>query len=220
MLVLFLSMIISKMVGFSLFLNHWERQNDKGIYFAVPYVDAASAKPKSIDSSSSANEESRGKVPMDVPRLTLIMTTLSISLEIFCAMFISATFSCTFMLYEQYPKILPVVLCLAWQSDNGGLFIGNLFGRHKFSKHISPNKTTEGIIGCFILCFVSAVLMWLISDYEVYPLNYIYPPLGRDHYFILGAVVGVTSVVGDLTESFFKRAAGVKVSIVVGLTRA
>jgi phosphatidate cytidylyltransferase len=44
-----------------------------------------------------------------------------------------------------------LMLISAWQSDNGGLLFGKLFGKHKMSPNISPKKTYEGLCGAFVL---------------------------------------------------------------------
>jgi hypothetical protein len=38
-------------------------------------------------------------------------------------------------------------LVIAYCSDGGGLFIGNLFGRNNFGAPITPSKTWEGLYG-------------------------------------------------------------------------
>ncbi len=216
MIIVFICMCAVKMVNFSRYLTERERQNSEVSLLAPVFPEGDSPTAGRADSPSSASltraSSSTVADSIDIPRLTLILTTISIALEIFCTMFITATMATAFLLYEACPKLIPVVLCLAWQSDNGGLFIGSTFGKHKFNKHISPNKTVEGILGCFLLCFGSAVVMWLTTSYQVPVFSYLYPALGWQHYLILGAVISVTSIVGDLTESFIKRAADVKVS--------
>jgi phosphatidate cytidylyltransferase len=90
------------------------------------------------------------------------------------------------------------VLVLAYSADTGAFFAGRAFGRVKLAPRVSPGKTWEGAIGGMALAAVVAVLgaRWFALPIPVFlPLC------------LLGAAF---SIVGDLTESMFKRAAGLK----------
>lgn len=82
--------------------------------------------------------------------------------------------------------------------DVGGYFIGRLFGRKKLIENISPNKTGEGAVFGFFLAFISSIIFSFFSFFSL--------KLG----IILGIIFGVTSQIGDLVESLFKRDADVK----------
>jgi phosphatidate cytidylyltransferase len=84
-------------------------------------------------------------------------------------------------------------------TDIGSYVIGRRFGRHPLSP-ISPRKTMEGALGgifCSLLVGAGGgvVLGW---------------PWGWLSGGVLGAVVALFAVVGDLTESMLKRDAGLK----------
>jgi phosphatidate cytidylyltransferase len=100
------------------------------------------------------------------------------------------------------PQGLTVVLlafaCI-WAADIGGYVFGRLFGRTKFTA-ISPKKTVEGaVMGVFGSVLVASYGAWVLG-WSIAPLS------GT----ILGLVIGVVSVLGDLTESMMKRDAGFK----------
>lgn len=86
-----------------------------------------------------------------------------------------------------------------WAADIGAYVAGRTFGRTPLS-NISPKKTVEGA-----LCGISGSLMvgltgaWMMQ----WPLWWITGPT-------FGTMVGVSSLLGDLTESLMKRDAGVK----------
>ncbi|MEY4762557.1 MAG: hypothetical protein RLZZ200_2413 [Pseudomonadota bacterium] len=90
------------------------------------------------------------------------------------------------------------VLFLVWAADTGAYFAGRALGRRKLAPRVSPGKTWEGAAGGLLLV---AVLSLLAA-----------PVLGAQRPVLLGVsiVVGVFSIVGDLTESLFKRHAGLK----------
>jgi phosphatidate cytidylyltransferase len=94
--------------------------------------------------------------------------------------------------------LLLCMLLLVWAADIGAYFAGRRFGRLKLAPAVSPNKTWEGVIGGTLLATAVAVgeARWLGVPTVPY--------LG------LGLVVVCASIVGDLTESMFKRVAGLK----------
>jgi phosphatidate cytidylyltransferase len=90
------------------------------------------------------------------------------------------------------------VLVLVWAADTGAFFAGKAFGRHRLAPDVSPGKTWEGVAGGLLLAGVTAAVASRGLDQPLLPL------------VLVSFVVAVFSVVGDLTESLFKRFAGVK----------
>jgi phosphatidate cytidylyltransferase len=84
-------------------------------------------------------------------------------------------------------------------ADVVAYFVGKWIGRTKLSE-ISPKKTVEGAIGGFI----GSIAIGAIGSYL---LHWPYGPLSGS---VLGLMIGITSLLGDLTESVMKRDAGVK----------
>ncbi len=95
------------------------------------------------------------------------------------------------------------LLVVTKMTDTAAYFIGKRFGKHKFSPVISPKKTLEGAAAGFIAAVLTSLLFSLFSKEDVFFL-----PLGTA--LLLGAVLGVFSQVGDLSESLLKRDAKVK----------
>ncbi|WP_156293148.1 phosphatidate cytidylyltransferase [Serratia oryzae] len=92
------------------------------------------------------------------------------------------------------------VMLLVWGADSGAYMFGKLFGKHKLAPKVSPGKTWEGLIGGLV---TSAVISWLFGRYA--PLNIVPATL-----LICSVIAALASVLGDLTESMFKREAGIK----------
>ena len=88
-------------------------------------------------------------------------------------------------------------------SDTGAYAVGSLIGRHKMIPRISPGKTWEGFRrrDC-VLDAASLVFVHFLGG-QMAGMNWL-------HAVILGIVLSVTAVIGDLIESLFKREAGVK----------
>jgi phosphatidate cytidylyltransferase len=85
-------------------------------------------------------------------------------------------------------------------SDSMQYYTGRMFGRHKLAPEISPKKTIEGAVGGLI--FGTAFLT--IVGARLLPFS------GFGPLIILGVLVVVFGICGDLFESRLKRTAGVK----------
>ncbi|QBG46284.1 hypothetical protein EGM51_02275 [Verrucomicrobia bacterium S94] len=90
-------------------------------------------------------------------------------------------------------------------SDSGGYFFGTKFGKHKLSPVISPNKSWEGLFGGIIFCLVINMLWLLLSGGKLGAFSF-----NLGHALILSILIPVVGTAGDLVESMFKRAVGVK----------
>ncbi len=88
-------------------------------------------------------------------------------------------------------------------SDVGAYVTGSLIGRHKMIPRISPGKTWEGFGGAIVFSVgASLVFVQFLGDHLA--------GMKTVHAVILGVLLGVAAVIGDLIESLFKREAGVK----------
>jgi phosphatidate cytidylyltransferase len=96
------------------------------------------------------------------------------------------------------PWYLLIQLLITSGADIGAYFAGRAFGRHKLAPQVSPGKTWEGVAGGVVLVAVVAA----IADHWL--------PVPAIPFVCLSICVGLLSVVGDLSESLFKRQAGLK----------
>lgn len=96
------------------------------------------------------------------------------------------------------PQLLLFVILLVVAADVGAYFAGRQFGRNKLAPRVSPGKTWEGVFGGFVAAALMAALgVWWFN-------------VDAPRFLVLCLVVVVASIVGDLTESLFKRHAGLK----------
>jgi phosphatidate cytidylyltransferase len=100
------------------------------------------------------------------------------------------------------PWLLVFAFVLVWVADSAAYFAGHFFGRTKLAPTISPGKTVEGVIGGLIGV---ALLAWIFSA-----LIWRHQGASLAGWFIVAVIAAAFSVLGDLLESKFKRAAGVK----------
>jgi phosphatidate cytidylyltransferase len=96
------------------------------------------------------------------------------------------------------PAIVLWLVLLVIAADVGAFFVGRSFGKHKLAPQVSPGKTWEGALGGLATV---ALVAWGGA---------LYFGLSEPRCIAFGCAVGIFSVIGDLTESMFKRAAGLK----------
>jgi phosphatidate cytidylyltransferase len=88
-------------------------------------------------------------------------------------------------------------------SDMGAYAVGSLIGKHKMIPRISPGKTWEGFGGAILVSTGASMAFVHFFGAKMVGMNYL-------HATILGVILSIAAVIGDLIESLFKREAGVK----------
>jgi phosphatidate cytidylyltransferase len=101
---------------------------------------------------------------------------------------------------DKGPWRILMLLVVIMVSDTFAFFVGHAFGRRKLAPSVSPGKSVEGALG--------GVLGGVVGAFVVRALGF--PEMPAWHAAVLGAVVAVVGIVGDLDESLLKRWAGVK----------
>lgn len=98
-------------------------------------------------------------------------------------------------------ELLMFVFALVWAADTGAYFSGKRFGKHKLAPNVSPGKTIEGFIGGLIssmfMAYIGTLILAVPSEKEFL-------------FLIIAFVTTCVSSLGDLSESIFKREAGLK----------
>ncbi|BFM51036.1 phosphatidate cytidylyltransferase [Marinomonas sp. THO17] len=94
-----------------------------------------------------------------------------------------------------------LLMGLIWGADSGAYFAGRRFGKRKLAQYVSPGKSWEGVFGGIVLTQIGVAVF---SFWQLYTTQ---------DWLLLALVALVTtavSVLGDLTESLFKRYEGMK----------
>jgi len=108
------------------------------------------------------------------------------------------------VLFKQWPQangLVLAVMVLVWGADIGAYFAGKTFGKRKLAPQVSPGKSWEGVLGGLLTTLLICLGLGLYQGWS----------LGGLLLALLGTLLVVSiSVVGDLTESMFKRQAGIK----------
>ncbi len=91
------------------------------------------------------------------------------------------------------------VLVGTFATDTAAYATGRMFGSHRITPDLSPNKTIEGLIGGFL---IGTMAFWFAGLYQ----NWL---SGADA-LIIGAAVAAIAPIGDLFASMVKRDLGAK----------
>jgi phosphatidate cytidylyltransferase len=92
------------------------------------------------------------------------------------------------------------VMLLVWGADSGAYMFGKMFGKHKLAPKVSPGKTWEGFLGGLVSSALIALLFATLAPLTV----------SAGTLVVCAVIATLASVLGDLTESMFKREAGIK----------
>lgn len=97
--------------------------------------------------------------------------------------------------------LILAVMVLVWAADIGAYFSGRAFGKAKLAPQVSPGKSWAGFYGGMAVSLLITLVVGQVRHWGV----------GETLLCLIGAAIVVAlSVVGDLTESMFKRRAGIK----------
>ena len=96
------------------------------------------------------------------------------------------------------PWVMIAYIFIIWANDVFAYLVGMSVGRHRLCERLSPKKSWEGFFGGLAGAVVMGVVAAKVLDAHAWA------SAG------LALVAAVSGVLGDLVESMFKRAAGVK----------
>src|SRR5262245_58551872 len=89
---------------------------------------------------------------------------------------------------------------VVWAGDAAAYYVGSATGRHFLSPRVSPKKTVEGALAGILGGLLAALLA----------RAWFFPQLRTADCWILGILLSVSGILGDLVESMWKRGAGTK----------
>lgn len=104
--------------------------------------------------------------------------------------------------------LLLYVFILVWGADSGAYFAGRTFGKHKLAPKVSPGKTWQGVFGGLVS---AALIAYLFLQFA--PVDFVVQVKSESTllpFIALSVATVAISVLGDLTESMFKRNSGIK----------
>ncbi len=97
------------------------------------------------------------------------------------------------------------VLLGTWACDTAAYAVGRLLGRTPLAPKVSPKKTVEGSIGAMAFTPLALVGVSVFA-----PVVGLVSPLSIVMSLVLGLLIALAAMLGDLAESLIKRQCGVK----------
>ena len=120
----------------------------------------------------------------------------------FSLLYITTSFFFMTEIHEYGNVFSPLYLFLffssTWVNNIFAYLIGSKFGKNKILEEISPNKTWEGFFGGFFASF--AFIYFIEFNFKLF----------NNYWIVLGAMIPVASLIGDLLQSLYKRRAKIK----------
>ncbi len=106
-------------------------------------------------------------------------------------------------------EFVVMLLTIVWSNDVGAYLVGMSIGKHKMAPKISPKKSWEGFFGGLFFAVLVALLWWWLyfSPRDLFGDSTSVSIFG---WTLMGLVIAIGSVLGDLLESYFKRKLSVK----------
>jgi phosphatidate cytidylyltransferase len=130
--------------------------------------------------------------------------TMSFGITVLGVAWVGAGIGCL-LLVRDIPEFgfwaVMAVLFTVFAADTGAFFVGRTLGRHRMAPAISPNKSWEGFVGG-VLAAVGMAFVILYKDRDEF--------LTIPESLVLGLVIALAAVLGDLFESAVKRDLDVK----------
>ncbi|MEN9786679.1 MAG: phosphatidate cytidylyltransferase [Pseudomonadota bacterium] len=96
--------------------------------------------------------------------------------------------------------LLALLMVATFGGDTGGYFAGRAFGKTPLFPRVSPKKTVEGLVGGIVLAVVGVGVVNHLAGLGFSLVEVV----------VLGVLLDLAGVLGDLAESLLKRAFGVK----------
>ena len=102
---------------------------------------------------------------------------------------------------DQGSWLIVYMFLMVWGADTGAYFAGKRFGKRKLMPRVSPAKSWAGVGGASVtVVLVSMFAQQVFGFLQNFSFGI----------YVLAVVLLFVSIVGDLTESMFKRQCGIK----------
>ena len=98
------------------------------------------------------------------------------------------------------PSLVLFLFIIIWTADSAAYFVGSYLGKRRFASRISPGKSWEGVIGALLVSFLVGLAYGKLTAMQDVSGGIL----------TLCVVTVIFSILGDLTESMFKRIANIK----------
>lgn len=98
---------------------------------------------------------------------------------------------------------LVYLVALTKLTDIGAYLVGSAIGKDKLVPQISPGKTWQGFWGALVFALVGSYVFYFVAGDRI-------PIVTAVHAGVLGVLIALVAILGDLAESIIKRSLAVK----------
>lgn len=117
--------------------------------------------------------------------------------------YIAVLFSFLIPLRMESPALAAYLILVTKGGDMGAYLIGSFLGRHPLVPRVSPNKTVEGTLGALVASMGLSLFFAKPLLGGSFPFNF--GIWNGVFYAMIGFILGVVGMCGDLAESLIKR---------------
>jgi len=125
---------------------------------------------------------------------------LSMSGNLMAIFYLSVPLSIAGSFQSSQKLQLLMVLSVVWAGDIFAYGVGKKWGKHKVASRVSPHKSLEGYVAGLLFSVLAAMVFGHYSSLA----------WSTAYLVLIGAFLGLVSMVGDLFESMLKRGADIK----------
>lgn len=129
---------------------------------------------------------------------------INLSLSIMAQIYVAMPLGLLNIIEAESGAVLMLMFILIWLNDTGAYIFGSKFGHNRLFERISPKKSWEGFFGGLLFTVGASIGACFIFPHWFHK----YLPWGA--WALYGVVVSIMATYGDLVESLFKRAIGIK----------
>ena len=141
-------------------------------------------------------------------RDALVLSCLSLFLEVFGHIFISLVSGLGYATYTMNRKFMLLIIVLCTVTHLTRNIANQLLGKRPFAKYVAPSLKVEGVVVSLMCSTLTSYCLYLLSvndNYNTYVLK-----IDLNSYLIFGQVTGFLSIIGDLLMKFLKRCANME----------
>ena len=135
----------------------------------------------------------------------LVLSCLSLFLELFGHIFISLLSSLGYGLYIMQRNYVLIILGLGFVASRTCQYVSKYFGRIKFVHYVMPSLRLEGVILSILTSTLFSYFFFLIAQKT--DGEFLISQISETEYMTFGITIGFLNLMGNLLTQFLRRCA-------------
>jgi CDP-diglyceride synthetase len=145
------------------------------------------------------------KVDAEFHRDALVLSCLSLFLEVFGHIFISLITGLGYAIYIMNKQYMLLIIVTTVVADSACKLTSPYIGNRPFAKYIAPKMYVESVVVYILTSTVLNYLFYVASQHAATSSYFL--QISKDEYLMFGQVIGSLSIIGNLLVCFLKRCA-------------